>query len=163
VTTAGKSEIARKGLASMRIGDIRNSVVKHMAVVGPDDSVSDLLKKVAGDPHTHCIYVVDKCNTLVGYVNLDTVLKYLFPFLGQATLVYPSLLEVLGYLGASCVSDLMSTSVPFVYDNTPVIKAAQIMIEEAQEGLPVLDSESHLLGQITLEEIVGAHLRTEDQ
>jgi len=159
VTTAGENKTIGKDLATMRVRDIRNSAVEHVAVIGPDDPVSDLLKKVAGNLHVHHIYVVDTNDTLVGCVNLDTVLKYLFPFVGKATLIYPNLLEVLAYLGASSVSDLMSTSCPFVHEDTPVIKAAGIMIEEALEELPVLDSRDRLIGEVTLEEIVGAHLK----
>ncbi len=159
MTTAGQKQAAGKDLAAMCIGDIRNGSVEHTAVIDPADSVSALLKMVAETPDAHHIYVVDTNNTLVGCVNLDTVLKYLFPFIGKATFIYPNLLEVLVYLGASRVSDLMSTTVPFVHDDMPVIKTAEIMIEEAREALPVLDSENRLLGEITLEEIVRAHLR----
>ena len=159
VTTAGESKAAVRNLAAMCVRDIRNSAVEHVAVIAPDSSVSKLLRKVAENLHIHHIYVIDTNDTLVGCVNLDTVLKYLFPFVGKATLIYPNLLEVLAYLGASSVSDLMSTSCPFVHEDTPVIKAAEIMIEEALEEIPVLDSKNRLIGEVTLEEIVGAHLK----
>jgi Mg/Co/Ni transporter MgtE (contains CBS domain) len=91
-------------------------------------SVSDAVKLMR-QRRVDTLIVVDKDNYFKGYVDIDTITTH--------------------YKSATSVSDLMSTDMPTLQNDTLVRKTVRKMLNRDFKYLPVVDKDKKLLGIVT--------------
>lgn len=139
--------------------DVRNLLVKDPVVMGPEQSVEELLAAIIKDPRTRYAYVVDKKGRLIGSVRMNDVVRYLFPF--EAVVEGSTELSVgkYAYFEAKTVGDIMDDSPRFVKETTSLSDMADILIREKINELPVVDDQMRIVGQLSLYEVIATYLR----
>ncbi len=147
---------------------VKDIMVTEVIAIQEDASVDELSKllienKISGVP------VVDKDGKLVGIATEgDLIIKdsdLHFPryFKLLDSIIYLESLNkfkknLKKYLGTK-VSDVMTTDVKTVNGDTPVSKAANLMIRNNINRLPVLDDKGDMIGIITRADIVRSMIK----
>jgi len=150
--------MAERALADMRVSDIRKLIVENASTIGSDEPIDRLLEKIVKEPLSRHVYVVDENNVLIGSVRLNAILQHLFPLMTMVTQDHNRLTDVFSTLFAENVTDIMNVSPVFVKDETPVLEAVRIMIEEKINELPVVDLLERVVGEVNFLEIISAFL-----
>lgn len=111
------------------------------------------------DPRMRYAYVVDKKGRLAGSVSMNDVVKYLFPF--EAVVESSTELSVgkYAYFETKTVGDIMNDSPRFIKEATLLSDMANILVQEKINELPVVDDQMHIVGQLSLYEVITAYLK----
>ena len=88
-------------------------------------------------------------------------MKHLFPFIESPSPGHERLLDVLLSLEAENARDIMNSTPSFVYEETPVTEAVELMVAEQVNELPVVNSQRQVMGEINFLEIISAYLKAE--
>ena len=146
-------------LGNMRVRDVKHLLVKDPVVVGPDQTIEELLAAMAKNPRKRYAYVVDKEGRLVGSVFMNDVVKYLFPF--EAVVERSTELSIgkYAYFETKTVGDIMNDSPRFMKETTLLSDMANILVKEKINELPVVDDQMHIVGQLSLYEVITAYLK----
>ena len=147
---------------------VKDIMVTEVIAVQEDASVEELSKilvenKISGVP------VVDKEGKLVGIATegdlivKDSDLHFPRYFKLLDSIIYLESLNkfkanLKKYLGTR-VSDVMSTEVKTVKEDTPVSEAANLMIRHNINRLPVTDDNDNMVGIVTRSDIVRSMIR----
>ncbi len=147
---------------------VKDIMVTEVIAVQEDASVEELSKilvenKISGVP------VVDKEGKLVGIATegdlivKDSDLHFPRYFKLLDSIIYLESLNkfkanLKKYLGTR-VSDVMSTEVKTVREDTPVSEAANLMIRHNINRLPVTDDNDNMVGIVTRSDIVRSMIR----
>jgi CBS domain-containing protein len=147
---------------------VKDIMVTEVIAVQEDASVEELSKilvenKISGVP------VVDKDGKLVGIATegdlivKDSDLHFPRYFKLLDSIIYLESLNkfkanLKKYLGTR-VSDVMSTEVKTVREDTPVSEAANLMIRHDINRLPVMDDNDNMVGIVTRSDIVRSMIR----
>ena len=99
------------------------------------EAMHELVEQAADNDNLGTLYVLDKNDCFYGALSLQD----LFTAKDDADL-----------------EKLMMTSYPYVYDHASVEECIEQLKDYAEDSIPVLDSEKHLLGVITSQDIVEA-------
>ncbi len=152
--------MAERFLAGARVGDVRESIVRKAATIGPDSSIPELLEKILEDPRSRHVYVVDASGILIGSVRLNSVIRHLFPHStmhGRGDGV--SALALAERLTAKNVRDVMNSSPVSANDDTTIPEVAKSMEREGVNELPVVDTRDRVVGEINFLEIITEYLK----
>ncbi len=125
----------------------------NVQTVGPEDPVSNVAKlivlhRIAGIP------VVDEQQRVVGMISEQDILKAMFPSYSEfiespmAHTDFEDMEDRYLDVGKKKVKDLMRTTVFTVTPETPVLRAASMMIIKRIRRIPVLDGD-RLVGIIS--------------
>jgi len=146
-------------LGNMRVRDMKSLLITDSVVTNPDKTVEELLSAMVENPHTRHVYVVDPDGRLVGAVRMNDVIKYLFPY--EAVVESSTELSVgqYAYFEAKTVGDIMDDGPRFVKEATLLSDMANILMLEKINELPVVDDQMHLVGQISIYEVLVAYLK----
>jgi len=147
---------------------VKDIMVTEVIAIQEDASVEELSKilvenKISGVP------VVDKDGKLVGIATegdlivKDSDLHFPRYFKLLDSIIYLESLNkfkanLKKYLGTR-VSDVMSTEVKTVREDTPVSEAANLMIRHDINRLPVMDDNHNMVGIVTRSDIVRSMIR----
>lgn len=135
----------------MKVSEIMTT---NLITAGPDETIKDVIlkmrkKNVSGLP------VVDKNNKVLGTFSETDVAKAL-----------PDILNEAQYIPLVDVRELTSEPIKRVMDmpsisigaDTEIEEAAKIVLEQYRHRLPVVDGAGHLIGMVTLGDILKALL-----
>ena len=147
---------------------VKDIMVTEVIAIQEDASVEELSRilienKISGVP------VVDKNGKLVGVATegdlivRDSDLHFPRYFKLLDSIIYLESLNkfkdnLKKYLGTK-VSDVMSTEVRTVSEDTPVTQAANLMISYNINRLPVMDEDDNMVGIVTRADIVKSMIR----
>jgi len=109
------------------------------------------------DLKTRHVYVIDEDNILTGSVRMHSILKYLFPYSSKLTNGLTMEAGSVYNVFASEVAEIMKKDPFYVTDDDRLDKAAEIMLREGINELPVVDDNMKLVGQINVYEIIEAY------
>ncbi len=150
----------REKLATTKVRDVRNLLVKVPTTVKASASTTEVLESIIADTRTRHVYVVDDSNRLIGSIRLNDVVNFLFPWVAAFEDRYSS--DVLEYdkmFGAKTAEDIMRTDPLYVYETDSLEDVAKVMMENKINELPVVDGRGALIGQINMYEIIEAYLK----
>ena len=149
------------GVYDKRAKDV---MCRHLVTIDVKDSVHEALQLMA-ENKVATLPVVDhkgRCVGIVSTSDLVEVTRTLDAGLADLEnssepLLWGQYLERLGdNVGHQSVSDLMSDSVVSIGPDTPVYDVAGHMLREHIHRLPVIDAEGHLLGIVSMTDILSA-------
>jgi len=146
----------------MQVKDVRHLVVEDPSVIGPNQTIDELLRTIIDDTRTRHVYVINDDGRLIGVVRMNAVVEYLFPLTAIATHGSELLYGMLHDLGAKAVKDIMNPEPRFVYDTTPLDEMARILIEAKINELPIVDEHMRLIGQVNIYEVIKGYLDAQD-
>jgi len=135
----------------MKVSEIMTT---SLITAGPDETIKDVIlkmrrKNVSGLP------VVDKNNKVLGTFSETDVAKALPDILNEAQ--YIPLVDV-RELTSEPIKRVMDIPSITIQADTEVEEAAKIVLEEYRHRLPVVDELGHLIGMVTLGDILKALL-----
>lgn len=118
----------RLSQARAELSTVDQIMLKDPVKITLERSVSDAVKLMR-QRRVDTLIVVDKDNYFKGYVDIDTITTH--------------------YKSATSVSDLMSTDMPTLQNDTLVRKTVRKMLNRDFKYLPVVDKDKKLLGIVT--------------
>ena len=118
----------RLSQARAELSTVDQIMLKAPVKITLERSVSDAVKLMR-QRRVDTLIVVDKDNYFKGYVDIDTITTH--------------------YKSATSVSDLMSTDMPTLQNDTLVRKTVRKMLNRDFKYLPVVDKDKKLLGIVT--------------
>ncbi|MGD9808414.1 MAG: HPP family protein [Deferribacterales bacterium] len=135
----------------MKVSEIMTT---NLITAGPDETIKDVIlkmrrKNVSGLP------VVDKNNKVLGTFSETDVAKALPDILNEAQ--YIPLVDV-RELTSEPIKRVMDIPAISIKADTEVEEAARIVLEQYRHRLPVVDEVGHLIGMVTLGDILKALL-----
>ncbi len=135
---------------------VRDVMTPNVPAIALEATLAAAAEKMLAD-HTDTLFVV-KGERLVGTIGLRDLFTAPIPahFEG-ATLRQPDLDTLRQVWNRTRVEHLMNTNVLSVTEDTPLLKAAEIMINSGKHPLPVLRQEA-VVGMITRQAVVRAVL-----
>ncbi len=68
----------REKLATTKVKDVRNLLVKVPTTVKASASTTEVLESIVADTRTRHVYVVDSNNRLIGSIRMNDVVNFLF-------------------------------------------------------------------------------------
>jgi len=142
----------------MRVREMKNLLITDSVVTSADKTIDDLLTAMVENPHSRHVYVVDPDGCLIGSVRMNDIIKYLFPF--EAVIEEGTELSIgkCVYFAAETVRDIMDDAPRFVKEATLLSDMANILMREKMNELPVVDDQMHLIGQISIHQVLAAYL-----
>ena len=135
----------------MKVSEIMTTSV---LTAGPDETIKDVIlrmrkKNVSGLP------VVDKYNKVLATFSETDVAKALPDILNEAQ--YIPLVDI-RELTSEPIKKVMHIPAVTISADTDVQEAAKIVLEQYRHRLPVVDESDHLIGMVTLGDILKALL-----
>lgn len=135
----------------MKVSEIMTT---NLITAGPDETIRDVIlkmrkKNVSGLP------VVDKNNKVLGTFSETDVAKALPDILNEAQ--YIPLVDV-RELTNEPIKRVMCMPPNTIKSDTEIKEAATIVLEKFRHRLPVVDDSGHLIGLVTLGDILKALL-----
>lgn len=135
----------------MKVSEIMNT---NVLTAGPDETIKDVIlrmrkKNVSGLP------VVDKYNKVLATFSETDVAKALPDILNEAQ--YIPLVDI-RELTSEPIKRVMHIPAVTIKADTEVKEAAKIVLEQFRHRLPVIDDSGHLIGIVTLGDILKALL-----
>jgi len=135
----------------MKVSEIMNTTV---LTAGPEETIKDVIlkmrkKNVSGLP------VVDKHNKVLATFSETDVAKALPDILNEAQ--YIPLVDI-RELTSEPIKRVMHIPAVTISGDTDVKEAAKIVLEQYRHRLPVVDETNHLIGIVTLGDILKALL-----
>lgn len=149
----------KEKLATTKVKDARNLLVKEPTTVKASASTTQILKSIISDTRTRHLYVVDDSKHLLGSILLNDVVKFLFPWAAAFDKYESVVLEFNKIFSAKTAEDIMRTDPLYVYETDSLEDAATIMMESKINELPVIDKKRVIIGQINMYEIIEAYLK----
>lgn len=70
----------RNTIKHTTVSEIRELLVKDATVVHKGDSVDLVIDKLLENPISRHVYVTDGNNKMVGYIRMNNIIEYIFPF-----------------------------------------------------------------------------------
>lgn len=147
-------------LSNVTVENISSFIVQTPALVSPETSIETMLHQLVEGTRSRHAYVVDTHNRLVGSVQFNNIIQYLFP----TTLLLemddtPKVSSFMEYSEATEVRQIMNTSPKYVKKSTPLNAMVRIMMEYKINELPVIDDEMHVIGEVNVLEIIAYALK----
>lgn len=147
-------------LSNVTVENISSLIVQKPALVLPETSIETMLRNVVEDTRSRHAYVVDADNRLIGSVQFNNIIQYLFP----STILLelddsPKISSFMEYSDATHVHQIMNTRPRYVQKSTPLSAMVRIMIEEKINELPVVDDQMHVIGEVNVLEIIAFALQ----
>lgn len=132
----------------MKVRDFYNKMTGGAAIVGEDASVSEIIDRMAEEPSSRTVYVLDSEEKLVGMISVVEVLKFIGPrFLERRH-------EIVKRALARKARDLMKHPVSVSLDD-PAERALELLISNKLEELPVCEG-GQVVGDIICFELINA-------
>lgn len=142
-------------LGKLVVSDIRHLLVKYPTTIRSDCTMGELLDKISERSSTQHVYVVDEQKCLVGTLQMNTVVEYLFPF--SAVINNPNQINA-GITNHLLASDIMNCEPRYVQEDTLLFEMAVFLMEDRIDELPVVNDEHHIIGQVNVYEVIAAYL-----
>jgi CBS domain-containing protein len=137
----------------MKVRDFYNKITEGAAIVGEDASVSEIIDRMAEEPKSRTVYVLDTGGKLVGVISVVEILKFIGPrFLDRRH-------EIVKRALARKARDLVKHPVSVSLDD-PAEKALELLISNKLEELPVCEG-GKVVGDVICFELINA-LRKEN-
>ena len=151
--------VPRFKLGNVRLRERKDLLIKDPISTSPDQTIEELLATMFKNPHAGNIYVTDENGRLIGSVRMDIVVKYLFPF--EAAVERSTEMSVHRdvYFEAKTVAEIMDDSPRFVKEAMSLSDVANILMREKTSELPVVDDQMHMIGQISMDEVIAVYLK----
>ncbi|MCD6120329.1 MAG: CBS domain-containing protein [Spirochaetales bacterium] len=146
-------------LAATKVKDVRNFLVKKPATVKSSASTTEILKSIIADTRTRHLYVVDNSNRLIGSVQLNDVVKFLFPWAAAFNKYESVVLKYNKIFIAKTAEDIMRTDPLYVYETDSLEDTTAAMVERKINELPVINKNRVIIGQINMYKIIEAYLK----
>ena len=146
-------------VAKFKIRDIRMLVSPYSGFVNKQASLDDIAKMILANPSLKSVYVIDDKQKLVGRVTLRNLIKHEFLNLIPSSFEYFNALE---FIGDKTAEEIMTAPV-YVKDDDTLKTAFVKMYENELEELPVVDGNSHLIGNIDLLELLTILIEKKEQ
>ncbi len=141
-------------MPDIKVKNVRNLITQNAAIVGEDEGIETIARKIVEDPKTQTVYVVNKKNKLVGIIPVNEVLQYLY---------YEDIpVEFITYsfpisYGNVRAKDMMLPPT-FVRDDESLSDAFRVMFEHKLMELPVVDKDMRVIGDLNAMELIEAWL-----
>jgi CBS domain-containing protein len=136
-----------KRFSETLVNDVFDLIVKGATTVSVEDTMSDVIEGMLGNPVSRKVYVVDRQGKLLGMVNTDTVLRLIGYRTGVRELGAMSFYRFLRDMFKEKVSTLMSPTRAVTKENS-LKDALDIMIRDHVNDLPVVDAEGRIIGEL---------------
>lgn len=144
----------KANLNKKQVKDVCRKLISMPAVVKQNATMNEVLKSVMDDTRTRHAYVVDETDKLVGEILMNSLVEFLFPYVAMVTTpIAANATEVFRW-GANLAGEIMDTEPSYVTEDSSLAEAAKIFLRDKINELPVVDSEMHLVGQISFYEII---------
>jgi len=154
------------GEKEMRVGDVMQ---KRVVTVKRSTTLRELIE-ILRKFTFHTLPVVDKDNRVIGIVALEDILKIFQPYPSNVLNMLEripfleeyeerSLLEedIPSEMGVLCVvEDVMNTNIVTISEEATTLEARRLMKLHRLKRIPVVDKEGHLVGIISLFDIILA-------
>lgn len=138
-------------------------MVRDIVSVSPDDTIHDCIQRMVENrvssmpvlgSHGQCVGIVSTSDIMDVTQEIDEDLAELEtadPVTGRWTLE-----RLMAGVGHSVVSDVMCDEVLTVSTETPIAKAARMMLRNGVHRLPVVDVREHVVGIVSTTDLLGA-------
>lgn len=136
-----------KRFSETLVNDVFDLIVKGATTVSVEDTMSDVIEGMLGNPVSRKVYVVDGQGKLLGMVNTDTVLRLIGYRTGVRELGALSFYRFLRDMFKEKVGTLMSPTRAVTKENS-LKDALDIMIRDHVNDLPVVDGEGRIIGEL---------------
>ena len=149
----------KKRLASTKVEDVRNLLIKKPTTLKTSASTTEVLKSIISDTRTRQVYIIDNLNHLIGSIWLNDIVEFLFPWAATLDKFESEALEYNQIFCAKTAEDIMRTDPLYVYETDSLEDTAKIMMENNINELPVINNNRMVTGQINMYEIIEAYLK----
>ena len=146
-------------LSKVKVKDIMDMIVKKPTLVKPNDTITEVLKKIINDPKSRHAYIVDNNLKLIGALRINNIIAYLFPsevFIDDNSSIPVS--SFVEYTNAKQISDIMNNDPSFVYPDTDLKEMVRIMLSEKVNELPVFDKNKKVIGEVNILELIAYYI-----
>lgn len=144
----------KANLNKKQVKDVCRKLISMPAVVKQNATMNEVLKSVMDDTRTRHAYVVDETDKLVGEILMNSLVEFLFPYVAMVTTPSAANATEVFRWGANLAGEIMDTEPSYVTEDSSLAEAAKIFLRDKINELPVVDSEMHLVGQISFYEII---------
>lgn len=141
-----------KRFSEATVGDACDCVKDVLSKVVKKDDIKDAIDKMLEHPGSRTVYVVDEHDRYLGVLNAESVLRLLVHRAGVEKLGSMMSNRFLVEAFAEDVEDIMTTA-RTMRDRDTLSEAMEIMYEEHLDGLPVVDDEGKLVGELACLEL----------
>ncbi len=146
-------------LSEAKVKDIMNVIVKNPTLASPNETITEVLKKILADTRSRHAYIVNEKGILIGSLRVNNIIAYLFPsvfFIEEyASIPVSSFVE---YTNAKMAKDIMNNDPQYVYENTSLKEMVKTMLSEKVNELPVVDKNKKVIGEVNVMELIAFHL-----
>jgi len=136
-----------KRFSETLVKDVFDLIVKGATTVSVEDTMSDVIEGMLGNPVSRKVYVVDGQGKLLGMVNTDTVLRLIGYRTGVRELGAMSFYRFLRDMFKEKVATLMSPTRAVTKEDS-LKDALDLMIRDHVNDLPVVDAEGRIIGEL---------------
>lgn len=136
-----------------RVKDIRNLITQNASTVREDASLLKIAEAIVEDQKTRAVYVINNENKLVGIIPVNEIIQYIYyEHIPEEYILYrfPVILS-----SNATAKDIMLPPV-YVYDHEELTSALVKMFKNNLEELPVVDNEMHIVGDLSVLELISA-------
>ena len=137
----------------MKVKQIHKIYTIEPPLVYEDTPLKEVIEVLLKDPKSRSIYVVNKEKKLKGVISTNILLKTTHFLKGKRTLRKEDALNAYKISSAKVAIDISHPPI-FVFEDTDILKALEIMIEENVQEIPVVDSKKVVIGDLNCLEIL---------
>lgn len=150
-------------LSKILVSDVYKLIVNNPSVIKVSAYFEEVLLKMIENHKTRHVYVVNDDLILKGSIKFSNVIEYMFPYSAFGYSVDIKKEGLLFYQKSIIAADVMNSKPSFVYEDTSLQEAVQIMNEKKIGELPVVDKYNHLIGEINLLEVITYYVKIKER
>lgn len=142
-----------KTFSELVVGDVAAKLVQTASTVGPKASIREVIEKMAANPLSRKVYVVDEQGRYLGTVSTETILRLIGYRVGVRK---DGGLSFVRFLKDALKEEARHIMVKgtTVTRETKLVAALDVMVNEHLNDLPVVDADGVLVGEMASLELL---------
>ncbi len=154
-------------LRKLKVKDLMDKVWRRPVTAHEDETLDDVVEKLAQCRYSRIAYVVDAENRLKGIISLGMLMKVLFRKYRARAISAIATSSILRVYTSEKAGELASRSVHYTYPEESLDEVLRKMLTHNLKEIPVIDKNKRIIGELWIIDLLKAkilaekkHLRT---